>query len=267
MQNTPKRQLILGAVIIAAAAAIIYFIIPKKATPNFVTIHPTQNTNNISDSSNGGSSTSNVQITQTAAPASEIVPTKTLLSVPFTSQSPLAQWSDPDQQNACEEASMLMAWHWISGKPFGDATSETAEIKAVNDFEKQNYGGPQDISAVDTMKIFKDYFKYDKISAQYDPTTDDIIAELAKGNLVIAPFNGQKLGNPNYSGAGPLRHMMVIRGYDNNKRQFITNDPGTRKGELYRYSYTTIIAAMRDYPTGNEVPILSDRRAMIIVSK
>jgi hypothetical protein len=39
--------------------------------------------------------------------------------------------------------------------------------------------------------------------------------------------------------------MLVIVGYDSNG--FITNDPGTRKGEGYRYSFATLMAAIHDW--------------------
>ena len=61
--------------------------------------------------------------------------------------------------------------------------------------------------------------------------------------------------------------MIVIRGYDAKTKEFITNDPGTRQGENYRYKSDVLINALRDYPTGNHLPIEAERKAMIIIKK
>jgi hypothetical protein len=59
--------------------------------------------------------------------------------------------------------------------------------------------------------------------------------------------------------------MLVIRGYDPATKEFITNDPGTRKGEGYRYPEQIIYAAWRDYPSGDHEPILNINKNMIVV--
>ena len=59
--------------------------------------------------------------------------------------------------------------------------------------------------------------------------------------------------------------MLVVTGYDAEKKEFITNDPGTRKGAGYRYPEQVLFDAIREYPTGKHVPITINRKAMIIV--
>ena len=80
-------------------------------------------------------------------------------------------------------------------------------------------------------------------------------------------LNGQLLHNPNFKQPGPERHMLVIIGFDPRKKQFITNDPGTRNGANYRYNYTTLYNAIRDYPTGYNKPIKKVEKNIIIVGK
>jgi hypothetical protein len=80
-------------------------------------------------------------------------------------------------------------------------------------------------------------------------------------------MNGQKLGNPYFSGAGPERHMLLVRGYDPIKKQFITNDPGTKRGENYRYSESTIMNSILVYPTGYHEPTDESLKGMIVVKK
>jgi hypothetical protein len=198
------------------------------------------------------------------------VPPSVLLNVPFTSQAPQANWSDPNQEAGCEEASMIMAWHWLKGGITGDKIDPQQALNELQDlfkFEQGHYGNSIDTSAADTAKTWKDYYHVGKASVQYDITNDDIIAELAKGNLVLIPANGQALNNPNFKVPGPLTHMLVIRGYDDASQEYITNDPGTRNGKGYKYAYSTLFNAIRDYPTGDHVPFTDGKKAMLVISK
>lgn len=188
-------------------------------------------------------------------------------NVPFTSQAPYGDWADMRQENACEEASALMAVRWAKGQSL---TKEIAlkEILGASDFILKKYGEYRDVSTQDTVDwIFKDYFAYDKITLVRDISTDDIIEELKKGNLVITPMDGQLLNNPNFKAPGPPRHMILIRGYNPTTKEFITNDPGTRNGELYRYTAKVLYGAIRDYPTGYHETIIKVEKNMIVVSK
>jgi hypothetical protein len=65
----------------------------------------------------------------------------------------------------------------------------------------------------------------------------------------------------------------VIRGYDETEGEFITNDPGTRMGNGYRYKYEKLIAAVHDWNhelaaggmTNEEMD--QGRKVVIVVSK
>lgn len=84
---------------------------------------------------------------------------------------------------------------------------------------------------------------------------------------MVVPTNGRALGNPNFTAPGPERHMLVLIGYDPETKEFITNDPGTRQGRHYRYHEEVLFSAIRDYPTGDRVPITSVSKPGIIVSR
>lgn len=188
-----------------------------------------------------------------------------LLDVPFTSQAPSGDWANPMFQNGCEEASMIIAWHWLNHTPITQ-TSAVQEITNIANYELNLDENYNDRSAQDTAQLFKKYYNYQNVSYRVNISARDIIAELEKGNLVITPMNGQILGNPFYKAPGPAEHMIVIIGYDPTHKEFITNDPGTRHGKSYRYKVPVFEAAIRDYPTGYHEPISSIQKNMIVVS-
>ena len=189
-----------------------------------------------------------------------------LLDVPFIPQAPFGNWNDSRQQNGCEEAAMLMAISWARGEA-SDPTKAEKEIFALTKFQEERIGHFYDTSANDTTKILKDYFRYDGVRVKNSITSNDIRSELERGNLVIVPVNGRHLGNPFYTPPGPFTHMLVIRGYDYETKEFITNDPGTKRGELFRYSEEVLSGALQDYPTGYHEPQNPEKTAMIVVEK
>ena len=197
-----------------------------------------------------------------------VIPEKYLIEVPFTSQSPFATW-DAEENAACEEASLIMAWHWLEGDILGKINPAQAEeeIRQLIAFENERYGNSFDTSAKDTVQTFKDYYKNTDIVLKYDFGITEIVEEVSKGNIVIVPADGIALHNPNFKQPGPETHMLVIRGYDQAKKEFITNDPGTRNGQGYVYTYDVLFKAIRDYPTGNHEVITGIRKAMLVVSK
>lgn len=202
-------------------------------------------------------------LAKTPAPAVK----KILQNVPFTSQAPLGQWSDPRQQDGCEEASSLMAVKWARGQ---NLTKKEAlkEITGLSDWLLKKYGQSRDTSAADTVDwIIKDYFGYQNAALVKNTTAAGIINELKKGRIVIAPMNGQLLNNPYYTPPGPRHHMVVIVGYDFIKKVFITNDGGTKRGKLYEYKTDVLFKAIDDYPTGNHKIDAKIEKNIIVVGK
>jgi len=190
-----------------------------------------------------------------------------LIDVPFLAQAPFGQWSDPIYQNACEEASLLMAILWVNRVKSISKEEATLELKKFADFEIEKYNNFYDHSMADTGQLMRDYFEYDNIEYRENIVAEDIINQLLNGNLVIVPINGQILKNPFYTPPGPAEHMLLIIGYDWTTEEFITNDAGTRQGEKYRYDQTILWEAIRDYPTGYKESILEINKVMLIVKK
>lgn len=204
------------------------------------------------------------EIKSTVSTPSDIVRPKPR-TVPFTAQAPFGDWQDPRQQDGCEEASMVMAWHWLNGTSFTKSQA-LEEILALSKFEEKTIGEWRSTNAADTAKIFKEFYRYDNLQVRYDISVDDIKAALAEGNLVLVPTDGRRLGNPYYRSPGPPEHMLVIFDYDQKTDEFITNDPGTRRGQNYRYKSAVVMQAIVDYPTGHRELNPNPRTAMITIA-
>jgi hypothetical protein len=203
-----------------------------------------------------------------SSPPSASAPTQTpksiLQTVPFFAQAPFGEWDNILFQNACEEASVIMAMHWVNKT---SVTKEQAkqEILALTEFEYNRYGEAIDRSAEDTIKMFGDYYNYNNVFLRKDIGGAEIKAEILKGNLVIVPLDGRILKNPFYTAPGPDHHMLVVIGYDGKTNEFITNDVGTRHGEKYRYGFARLEASLIDYPTGNDLPANPGQTVMIVI--
>lgn len=184
-------------------------------------------------------------------PASSELPAEFNLAVPFTSQAPNGDWSEPYQE-ACEETSLLMAHRYYQGEPGGamdPAVADKAIWEVVN-FENALFGYYQDTTAAQTVMVAEQLYGYERVELIEEPTIDSIKTHIAAGRPVIIPAAGQQLGNPYYTPPGPRYHMLVIKGYT--EKGFITNDPGTRRGENYFYAFDTLMNAIHDW-NGGEV--------------
>lgn len=160
-----------------------------------------------------------------------------------------------------------MAVKWAKGESFTPEEAKNAII-GMSDWEDKTFLTYFDTSSDDTAdRLVRQYLQYDNFQVLKNITTNDINDQLVRGNIVIVPVDGQKLQNPNYSNGGPVRHMIVVIGFDAQTNEFITNDPGTRNGAGYRYSTSTLANALMDYPSGNHSALSDLPTAMIVVSK
>jgi len=177
---------------------------------------------------------------QSSAPNS---PNQILIKVPFTSQAPFGVW-DNLHNEACEEAALIMAEHWLNQQPLTSHQAEQ-EILAAVDWQIKNWGGHYDLPAEKIISLAQDFFKIKNIHLVNQPTIDNIKDELNQGNLVLVPMAGRLLKNPYYRQPGPVYHILVVKGYTD--KIIITNDAGTRRGEGFSYSYQNFFAAIHKW--------------------
>lgn len=188
-----------------------------------------------------------------------------LLAVPFSPQAPFAKWDDLHNE-ACEEASLLMVHHFLSdtGMSRDQAERELQELAAWETAER--YG--VDVNVEELKAIAQRFYGY-RGRIELHPSPDRIRELITEGHPVIMPIAGRLLGNPNFRGAGPWYHMLVVRGFRTSwlgTRIFITNDPGTRKGEGYEYTEEVLMNALHDW-TGVKEEIATGRKAILVVEK
>lgn len=195
------------------------------------------------------------------------VPNKFELLVDFAPQAPFANW-DNIHEEACEEASMIMVDKYFKNQQLSEVIMEE-ELQKLLKWQKER-GYKVDLTTNEVVEILKDYFNLGaKLSTEV--TVDKIKYELFNGNLIIVPTAGRELKNPNFKQPGPIYHMLVIKGY--NDKEFITNDPGTKRGNNYKYLHQRLLDAIHDWDHKlaedgmTEVEITHGRQIMIIVKK
>jgi hypothetical protein len=186
--------------------------------------------------------------------------------IPFTSQAPLANWSDPVFQNACEEASLLMAKRF-SEEDMGafDPQEATEAIRELTKQEQALVGEHRDLSADDTARVAREILSLDA-EVEEITSSEDIVEVLRYGAIAIVPVNGRLLENPHFTPPGPLYHMLLIRGYDFETEMFIANDPGTRFGAGYHYSQEILFNTLHDYETGYHGEVFPEKKVMVVVT-
>ena len=234
---------------------------PESATSTEITTETGRETDDAGNGEETGRQTEDVPANQETAVE---IPAELELPVVFASQAPLANWDDLHQE-ACEEASMIMAARYFAGEALSQTIMEE-EIQKLVAWEGDN-GYDVDLTAEEAVMVLKDYFGQ-TARVETEATVDRIKYELSLGNLIIVPAAGRELGNPYFRTPGPIYHMLVIKGYD--RDEFITNDVGTRRGDGFKYKYDQLLSAVHDWrpdlaPDGMTEEEMSQGRKVLIV--
>lgn len=188
------------------------------------------------------------------------LPSELNLKIPFLLQAPKQNWVQPFE-DACEEASLIMVDAFYRGRTANYEADEGIDaILKVVAFEDAEYGYNKDTTSADVAKTAQEFYGYSKTIVT-DATEAKIKAVLANGYPVIVPAYGKALLNPNFRNGGPEYHMLVIKGYTKDG-QWITNDPGTRRGADYIYPKQRLLDAIHDF---NAEDMRQGRKLMIVV--
>lgn len=176
----------------------------------------------------------------------------------FARQAPFGHWEVPFYEDACEEASVIIIAQHLAGLPLDEQIMKD-ELAKVEPWELERFGDNLSINTEQVAAMAQEFYYLDA-TVSTDVSVKRIKQELVAGTFIILPLTGRDLHNPNYTGAGPLYHMLVVRGYD--RDQFITNDPGTRLGLGYKYPYDVLVNATHDWNGGD---IYNGEAKMIII--
>lgn len=180
---------------------------------------------------------------------------KKYLEVPYTVQAPYAKWDTYDEES-CEEAALLMAHEYLEGNEYSQGiipqAEARAELRQMIDFQVEQLGYEITTDLFpDQLKIFiESYWPGYTAKFFFDISANEIEKEIRKGNPLIIPVTAKLLGNPWYHYED--YHMLVVIGYQDD--QFITNDPGTKRGEDWSYNQNVVLSAIED--SGGEPLIL-----------
>ncbi|MBI5701455.1 C39 family peptidase [Candidatus Saganbacteria bacterium] len=190
------------------------------------------------------------------------IPSKVFLNVPFIPQAPNGIWNDIYNE-ACEEAAIIMATRYVENKGLSRTEADKEILKLV-DYQKKNYGGHFDLPVKKTAQLMKDFYKFMNFQIINSASIETMIDALSRGDLVIAPFAGRLLKNPYYKTPGPVYHMLLFKGYDLSRKEFIVNDPGTKRGLNYRFKFDVIDNAWHDW-TGTPNNIAKGKKNFIVI--
>lgn len=185
------------------------------------------------------------------------LPDSALIKMPFLVQAPFANW-DTTHEEACEEASLIMVNYYLNKTAINGQEQSEKEILDLIEYENKNGYGPS-ITLEQLVQIAKSYFGLKSSRIVKSVTKESIETEIANGKPVIIPAAGKILPNPNFRNGGPNYHMLVIKGY--NSEYFITNDPGTKNGEGFKYKFDDLINAIHNW---NQKNILDGEKAYLV---
>lgn len=190
------------------------------------------------------------------------IPESTNNFVPFTPQAPFGVW-DKFHDEACEEASLVMAHYYIEERDVVFSNEAEKDIKFIG--SKSKGGGLTDLNISELKTLAESVYGYKNWRVINKPSVNEIKNEIAQGNLIIIPLAGRGIGNPYYKQPGPLYHMLVISGYDNKKGVFITQDPGTKRGKDFEYKFNTLLNANHDFPGDKDKIKEGEARILVVV--
>lgn len=160
--------------------------------------------------------------------------------VPFVSQAPYGIWNDPWASFA-EEAAAYMSYLWANGLEAPSREIIGQALLSIQKWELANLGTYKDTNLDQTLRILTEFYGL-QAQISYDVTRETIQAHLDQGSIVLVPV--QNLQNPHYGEPGPVFHTLLIYAYEG--ENFITNDPGTSRGEAFSYENQKILESIQD---------------------
>ena len=184
------------------------------------------------------------------------LPAAVILPVPYTTQAPLANWSE--RQHTCEEASLLMVDRYLRGDHSTGSIDPRTADQEINQIT--GWKSAVDLTVQQVGLVARQHMGWaDKV---LPATRLQMKQQLALGRPLIVGVRTHGLGNSNYPGyrthfeqpGWSVSHYLDVVGYDQSD-SFILNDPGITKGHGYHIKYDQLMHAIDDldqaYPSLN----------------
>lgn len=171
-----------------------------------------------------------------------------VLDVAYASEAPEGKWVQP-WANACEEATILIADMYYKGVKSISVVEAKSYLQFLFDREDEMFGSNRNADSSQMMAVISKYAGF-RGRVVDNPSLDDLRGEIRAGRPIISLHYGFDLKNPNIEFSPTLSsyHTIVIVGFDDEERVFITHDPGDDvDGAYHEYSYNTIMNSMHDY--------------------
>jgi hypothetical protein len=191
-------------------------------------------------------------------------PRSLVLQIPFSSQAPNGNW---DNNEDCEETSIIMANAFLSGNTENvlSAALVAEAIENLKKWEQENLGYNKDTGADATALMAEQVYGL-KIRQIVNFSEQDLKHELNRRRPILMPVNAKLLDTPKYRDMPAFYHMIVVRGYNQNEKGFIVNDPGTEDGNGNAYSFETLKNAATDW-NHDLMRMEPDKKIALVVSK
>lgn len=173
---------------------------------------------------------------------------KVVLDVAYASEAPEGKWIQP-WANACEEATILMVDMYYKGAKDISIPDAKSYLQFLFDREDEMFGTNRNADASQIYIVIDKYADFNGRVVD-NPSIEDLKNEIRGGHPIISLHYGFDLKNPNIEFSPTLSsyHTIVIVGFDDDRRVFITHDPGDDvDGAYHEYSYETVMSSMHDY--------------------
>ncbi|MES2059896.1 MAG: C39 family peptidase [Patescibacteria group bacterium] len=173
---------------------------------------------------------------------------RVVLAVPYISEAPEGIWKQP-WANACEEASVMMVDEFYKGSKSVSVAHAKEYMLNLFAEEEVRYESSRNADGLQIADMSRRFASFNA-ELKENPTMDEIKAEIKAGRPVITLHRGFDLHNPNIEFSPTLSsyHTIVVVGFDDDKKVFITNDPGDEKaGANHEYGYDLFMNSLHDY--------------------
>lgn len=165
------------------------------------------------------------------------------LPVPYTVQAPDGVWEEP-WLNACEEASLAMVDAYYEQRALDNQAAR--RILAVFTEKHRLFPVSLDESPYQIAHMANTFFSW-RAKVVERATVEAIKKEVDHKRPVLLPFDAERVDNQNFENPKPSYHVAVVIGYDDEREEFIVHDPGTSRGEAFRYAYDELMDANASY--------------------